>query len=382
MNKRKREEEAGNNNSMEIVWQTPANPPEPQDYILRNGRRHVRPYYFEFISHVKNRWAGKTIVDLFAEEFKGRPYDYYVSAVKCGRIQVDGEIVPVSYIVKQSQKISHFLHRHEPPVMAYDVSVLQNELDVLTVCKPASVPVHPCGQYRKNTIVGILQADVLAIHRLDRLVSGLLILARNASKADFFRQQIEAGLVQKQYIAKVIGVFPEDEIMVDANIDYNAREGRSTAEVENANGAVKGKAASTKFTRISTDGTHSIVLCEPITGRTHQIRVHLQYTGHPIANDMLYLSEHVIGRSAGGMSADRAAANSGHSPEFIFHDNCPGEENSGDDFSIDPMCTNCPNLAPKGYDGLEEGLWLHCFRYSGAGWTYECPYPDWAPLPE
>ena len=74
----------------------------------------------------------------------------------------------------------------------------------------------------------------------------------------------------------------------------------------------------------------------------------MQYTGHPIANDMLYLSEHVIGRSAGGMSADRAAANSGHSPEFIFHDNCPGEENSGDDFSIDPMCTNCPNLAPKG----------------------------------
>ncbi|KAK4569146.1 hypothetical protein RGQ29_004515 [Quercus rubra] len=372
---------------MEIVWQTPANPPEPQDYILRNGRRHVRPYYFEFISHVKNRWAGKTIVDLFAEEFKGRPYDYYVSAVKCGRIQVDGEIVPVSYIVKQSQKISHFLHRHEPPVMAYDVSVLQNELDVLTVCKPASVPVHPCGQYRKNTIVGILQAEyglapLFPIHRLDRLVSGLLILARNASKADFFRQQIEAGLVQKQYIAKVIGVFPEDEIMVDANIDYNAREGRSTAEVENANGAVKGKAASTKFTQINTDGTHSIVLCEPITGRTHQIRVHLQYTGHPIANDMLYLSEHVIGRSAGRMSADRAAANSGHSPEFIFHDNCPGEENSRDDFSIDPMCTNCPNLAPKGYDGLEEGLWLHCFRYSGPGWTYECPYPDWASLPE
>lgn len=131
---------------MEIVWQTPANPPERHDYIFLNGieikkkqniyfsfflpsrhiyhpctnfifgwnylgRRHVRPYYFEFISHVsslylfhfvpfhfwdyhpeifvmtlafpvaqvKNRWAGKTIVDLFAEEFKGRPYEYYVA---------------------------------------------------------------------------------------------------------------------------------------------------------------------------------------------------------------------------------------------------------------------------------------------------------------
>nr|DAD30478.1 TPA_asm: hypothetical protein HUJ06_009329 [Nelumbo nucifera] len=221
---------------MEIVWQTPANPPERHDYIFRNGRRHVKPYYFEFISHVKNRWAGKTIVDLFAEEFKGRPYDYYVSAVKAGRIQVDGQIVPVSYIVQPSQKISHFLHRHEPPVMAWDVSIIQEEPDVLTVCKPASVPVHPCGQYRKNTVVGILQAEhslapLFPVHRLDRLVSGILILAKSAAKADLFRVQIEAGMVHKQYMAKVIGIFPEEEQVVNVNVNYNAREGRSSVEV-------------------------------------------------------------------------------------------------------------------------------------------------------
>ncbi|XP_015866947.3 RNA pseudouridine synthase 7 [Ziziphus jujuba] len=382
--KRKREEK-----NMEIVWQTPVNPPERQDYIFRNGRRHVRPYYFEFISHVKNRWAGKSIVDLFAQEFKGRPYDYYVDAVKCGRIQVDGQMVPVSYIVKSSQKISHFLHRHEPPVMAWDVKILRKEPDVLTVCKPASVPVHPCGQYRKNTIVGILQAEyglapLFPVHRLDRLVSGLLILARNASKADIFRQEIEAGKVHKQYVARVIGVFPEHEQVVNVNIDYNAREGRSTAEVGNSCGdtSIKGKAACTKFTRISTDGIHSIVLCEPVTGRTHQIRVHLQYAGHPIANDMLYLSKHVTDRSTQGVSADKAAVCSGHSPSSGFDQNSSDANggNSIEDFSIDPMCTNCPNLAPKGYDGHEEGLWLHCVRYSGPGWIYECPYPEWATL--
>ncbi|XP_022885481.1 RNA pseudouridine synthase 7-like isoform X2 [Olea europaea var. sylvestris] len=153
--KRQRDEQE----KMDIVWQTPANPPQRHDYIFRDGIRYVRPYYFEFISHAKNRWAGKTIVDLFAEEFKGRPHDYYVSAVKAGRIQVDGQIVPVSYVVQPSQKISHFLHRHEPPVMALNVEILHQESDVLTVCKPASVPVHPCGQYRKNTVVGILQAE-------------------------------------------------------------------------------------------------------------------------------------------------------------------------------------------------------------------------------
>ncbi|XP_062115859.1 RNA pseudouridine synthase 7 isoform X1 [Humulus lupulus] len=387
--KRKRMEGKGEEKKMEIVWQTPANPPERQDYIFRNGRRHVKPYYFEFISHVKNRWAGKTIVDLFAEEFKGRPYEYYVSAVKCGRIQVDGEMVPVSYVVKSSQKISHFLHRHEPPVLALDVSILHKEPEVVTICKPASVPVHPCGQYRKNTVVGILQAEydlapLFPIHRLDRLVSGLLILARSASKADMFRQQIEAGQVQKQYIARVIGAFPEHEKVVDANINYNAREGKSTAEVLNSSGgtSVKGKVACTKFTRISTNGIHSIVSCQPITGRTHQIRVHLQHAGHPIANDMLYLSNEVVDRSTEGMSADRAAACSDPSlPSKCGEDcSCENEENSSEDFSIDPMCTNCPNLAPKGYGGHEEGLWLHCVRYSGPGWIYECPYPDWASL--
>ncbi|XP_057479576.1 RNA pseudouridine synthase 7 isoform X4 [Actinidia eriantha] len=385
MMKRRRED-------MEIVWQTPANLPERHDYIFRDGVRYVRPYYFEFICHVKNRWARKTIVDMFADEFKGRPHEYYVSAVKSGRIQVDGEMVPISYVVQPSQKISHFLHRHEPPVMAWEVSILHKEPEVLTVCKPASVPVHPCGQYRKNTIVGILQAEhdlapLFPIHRLDRLVSGLLILARSASKADLFRQQIEAGMVHKQYVAKVIGVFPEDEQVVNVNVNYNAQEGRSTVEVESVGiggTKLKGKAACTKFTRISTNGTHSLVLCEPVTGRTHQIRVHLQYTGHPIANDMLYLSEEVVDRSNKGLGADRAVAKSAHSLPPVRDEECytASTENSEEDFSIDPMCTNCPNLPPKGSDmtGVEEGLWLHCVRYTGPDWTYECPYPDWAML--
>ncbi|KAE9446033.1 hypothetical protein C3L33_21994, partial [Rhododendron williamsianum] len=298
--KRRREEE-----EMEIVWQTPANPPERHDYIFRNA------------------------------------------------------------------------FRHEPPVMAWDVSILQKEPDVLTVCKPASVPVHASGQYRKNTVVGILEAEhglapLFPIHRLDRLVSGLLILARSASKADFFRQQvkcmlpypsngkksrIEARVVHKQYVAKVVGVFPEDEQVVNVNVNFNVREGRSTVEVESAGNActsLKGKAASTKFTRISTNGTHSI------------IRVHLQYTGHPIANDMLYLSDEIVDPFSKGMGADSTAGVS--------------EEDSKEGFSIDPMCTNCPNLAHKGYDTDQEGLWLHCLRYTGPGWTYECPYPEWASL--
>ncbi|XP_021286724.1 RNA pseudouridine synthase 7-like [Herrania umbratica] len=77
--------------------------------------------------------------------------------------------------------------------------------------------VHPFGQHRNNTVLGILQAEhglasLYPIHRLDRLVSGMLVVAKNPAKADIFRQHIEAGLVQKQCVAKVIGVFPEGEV--------------------------------------------------------------------------------------------------------------------------------------------------------------------------
>ncbi|XP_073099495.1 RNA pseudouridine synthase 7 isoform X2 [Elaeis guineensis] len=373
---------------MEIVWQTPANPPEPHDYIIRNGEEQMG-------GQNRRRSLHRGVQGTTARLLRMNPSVPFrsisaIKAINSGRIQVDGELVHASYVVRSSQKISHFVHRHEPPVLAEDVLILQNEADVLTVCKPASVPVHPCGQYRKNTVVGILQAEhglapLFPVHRLDRLVSGLLIFAKNADQAEQFRQQIEAGLLQKEYIAKVVGVFPAGEQVVDANVNYNAREGRSSVEVgdQSMGKHLKGKPACTKFTRISTNGTYSVVLCKPVTGRTHQIRVHLQYTGHPIANDMLYLSEDVA-RSTGRRGAGRAASVMYEPPDSHSSNNdCYAKDNatcSDEEFSIDPMCTNCPNLAPKGYDGDDEALWLHCVRYSGPGWSYECPYPDWASL--
>ncbi|XP_049934630.1 RNA pseudouridine synthase 7 isoform X1 [Nymphaea colorata] len=378
-----------------IVWETPLNPPKREDYVFKDGKRLVKPYFFEFICNVKNRWAGKTVVDLFAHEFRQRPRDYYVTAVEAGRIQVDGTRVDVTYTVKSSQRISHFVHRHEPPVMEWNISVLKKEDDLVTVFKPPSIPVHPCGQYRKNTVLGILQAEhgltPLFLHRLDRLVSGLLILARSAARADLFRQQIEGGKVRKEYVAKVIGVFPEAEQVVDAAIIFDAREGRSSVEAvtDDDTSSQKGKLACTKFNRISTNGVHSIVKCEPITGRTHQIRVHLQHLGHPIANDSLYFSEaysHFLVKplndspSIGSMEQPAKRSKSSLSGQISNHLSGYKELDVDEDFVIDPMCTNCPNFPPNGYDEHEEGLWLHCVRYSGPDWTYECPYPEWASI--
>ena len=83
-----------------------------------------------------------------------------------------------------------------------------------------------------------------------------------------------------------------------------------------------------------------------------QIRVHLQSTGHPIANDMLYLSKVVASRSTFGTGADRAASVGMDTPppspaDSAGNGHC-GNMHSDDEFNIDPMCTNCPDLAPQG----------------------------------
>ncbi|KAL3697118.1 hypothetical protein R1sor_011194 [Riccia sorocarpa] len=296
-----------------IVWENPDTPANADDYVFVNGKRMARPYFFEFLCNAKRRWEGKTVVDLFSGEFRQRPREYYIEAVERGRIKVNGMKVAPTFLIRDAQKISHFVHRHEPPVLAESVTVLEEGPDVITVNKPASVPVHPCGQYRKNTVIGILQAErktgqLFPIHRLDRLVSGLLILARNSRTADKFRQEIEGGRVTKNYVAKVKGVFPAHEVVLNAAVTYDPKEGLSTCSTElSADKDSKGKNACTKFQRLSTDGVYSIVRCEPITGRTHQIRVHLQHLGHPIANDNLYLQASPPKRSRGGTTADTAA---------------------------------------------------------------------------
>ncbi|KAL2643993.1 hypothetical protein R1flu_011580 [Riccia fluitans] len=445
-----------------IVWENPDTPASADDFVFVDGKRMVRPYFFEFLCHVKKRWEGKTVVDLFSGEFRQRPREYYIEAVLRGRIRVNGVKVTPTYVTRDAQKISHFVHRHEPPVLAEHVTVLEEGPDVITVNKPASVPVHPCGQYRKNTVVGILQAEhktgqLFPIHRLDRLVSGLLILARNSQTADRFRREIEGGRVTKNYVAKVKGVFPAHEVVLNAAVTYDPKEGVSTCSVEpSPDKDNKGKDACTKFQRLSTDGIYSIVRCEPVTGRTHQIRVHLQHLGHPIANDNLYLQACPPKRTREGTTADTAAKiarsftkdrttevdslvacrqnpeadqrNTVHErsratsvddtrdtseEKFVEADEAgkrtvfsasrqtnggslermetidtgkissDGKEqdvknqshiqqsskSSSQQFKLDVLCTHCPELGPSGYKQDDEGLWLHCVRYTCASWT-------------
>ncbi|EOY22571.1 Pseudouridine synthase family protein [Theobroma cacao] len=192
-------EEEKTKKKMGIVWQTTAHPAHKDDYIFHNGcatyDRATSSSYLMLINDGREKQS-------WICSLKNLEADQMITLLVLSNVDV--------YKLMERIYLFHTKLNDECPVMAWDVPILQNEPDVLTVCKPASVPV----------LLGILQAEhglapLYPIHRLDRLVSVLLIVAKNPAKADIFRQHIEAGLVQKQYVAKVIGVFPECECIDD-----------------------------------------------------------------------------------------------------------------------------------------------------------------------
>jgi len=215
-----------------------------------------------------------------------------------GKIQVNGQTKKLDYVIKNGDKVSHAKHRHEIPVLGDKIKVIHDGEDYLVVEKPCSIPMHPCGKYRYNSLSIILAKELRyknlrTLYRLDRLTSGLCILGKNFQSALVLDKHIKERTAIKTYICRVVGEFPEGRIVVDKPIDCASRKiGLYWLNDE-------GKESLTEFERVSYNGTTSVVKCYPKTGRTHQIRIHLQYLGHPIINDPLYNQPTVWGEGNG-----------------------------------------------------------------------------------
>jgi len=120
-----------------------------------------------------------------------------------------------------------------------------------------------------------------ACNRLDRLTSGLMFMAKTPEAANDFMGQLQTRTIKKQYVARVKGEFPSEEVTCNQPIlSVSPKLGLNRVRAS-------GKTAKTLFRRIryNPEKNYSIVECHPFTGRTHQIRVHLQFLGHPITND-------------------------------------------------------------------------------------------------
>ncbi|CAH0556793.1 unnamed protein product [Brassicogethes aeneus] len=256
-------------------------------YYIENGLRKVYPYYFTFTTFTKGRWVGERILDVFAREFRAHPAEEYERCIQAGTLTVNYEKVPTDYKLKHNDLLANIVHRHEVPVTSQPITIVHMDEDIVVVNKPASIPVHPCGRYRHNTVVFILAKEynlknLRTIHRLDRLTSGLLLFGRSPKKARQMEHQIRNRLVMKEYVCRVEGEFPDEIIECKEPIEV------VSYKIGVCKVSPKGKDCNTIFQKLGFNGKTSIVLCKPKTGRMHQIRVHLQYLGYPVVNDPLY----------------------------------------------------------------------------------------------
>jgi tRNA pseudouridine synthase 9 len=336
-------------------------------YYFEGGLRKVEPYDYTYQTYAKQRWIGKTLFQVFETEFHDRTSDYYKHAILAGKITLNGNKVALDTVVKNSDLIENRIHRHEPPVCDTKIEIVLETQDMLIINKPSSIPVHATGRYRHNTIINILKyeygyEELHPVNRLDRLTSGLMILARNKLKANELMGALRERQVQKTYFARVKGHFPYDEITCSEPIE-------TVSHKVGINIVSKtGKPCVTKFTFVSYNGTTSVVRCEPKTGRTHQIRVHLQHLGYPIANDPIYCS------------SAWAAYVSGSGENVTDVVNQVTQKAFASDVPIDTNFTGCIECRDKRQDPIPEQLviWLHAFKYKSEGWEYETAVPVWA----
>ncbi|RDB25035.1 Uncharacterized protein C18B11.02c [Hypsizygus marmoreus] len=266
------------------------------------GLKKIAPYWYPYTTMAKERWLGRELLEVVSTEFRDRSMEYYRYALQSGVTTINGKIAQPDTIIKNGDRLENVVHRHEPPVTSTPVKVILHDVErqFIVVDKPGSIPVHASGRYFRNTLVGILENDygyekAYTVNRLDRLTSGLMIIPLTVDRARELTSEFMAGTVRKEYVARCRGKFPSGEVTCEEQLlTVDRQMGLNIVHPE-------GKPAKTIFNLIRYDPNtdSSVVRCQPLTGRSHQIRVHLQFLGHPIANDPVYSETKIWGENLG-----------------------------------------------------------------------------------
>lgn len=182
--------------------------------------------------------------------------------------------------------------------MNQNLNIIYEDDDVIVIHKPAGIVVHPIkghedersliGEFLKRNPkiknVGDDKSRPGIVHRLDKDVSGLIVVAKNQNAFDSLKTQFQNRTIQKEYIALVYGKLPKDHDMITFKIARSKASGKMVARPQ----AQEGKEAITEYDVLKRFKNHTLVRVTLHTGRTHQIRVHFLSIDHPLVGDKLY----------------------------------------------------------------------------------------------
>ncbi len=297
---------------------------------------------------VDDEQAGQRIDNFLRRQLPGLPKGRLYRILRRGEVRVNGGRVRAAYKLVSGDEV------RIPParinigpaapaagkVADLERHVLFEDKRLLVINKPSGLAVHG-GSGVSHGVIELLRAarpelrDLSLVHRLDRETSGCLVLAKRRSALRELHQKFRDGTVAKNYLALVIGDWQLGDQLVDAPLLVEHRKhGERHVVVSGA-----GKPAQTKMRLSRTFGKYSLLQCQPLTGRTHQIRVHALHLGHPVAGDERY----------GDPEANAAARKLGLKRLFLHAQSISFPDDSGNDLHFTaPLADDLERFLDRG----------------------------------
>ncbi len=241
--------------------------------------------------------AGQRIDNFLRNELPGVPKGRVYRLLRRGEVRVNGGRVRAEYKLQEGDEVRippARINTGAPPPptkLAAEMldRVIYEDKRLLVINKPTGFAVHG-GSGVSHGVIELLRharpdlKELALVHRIDRETSGCLVMAKRHSALRELHERFREGLVEKNYLALAVGDWQYGEQLIDVPLYVQNRKGGERHVIVSDSG----KTAQTRISLSRTYGVYSLLQCAPVTGRTHQIRVHLQHAGHPIAGDDRY----------------------------------------------------------------------------------------------
>ena len=243
-------------------------------------------------------YIGLRLDKVLVSELKDRSREFIMRLIDEGEVLVNDKKVKNSYRVKENDEITiNIPEAKNLDATPQDIplDIVYEDDDIIVINKPRDLVVHPSNGHEDGTLVNALLAHCTnlsgingvkrpgIVHRIDKDTTGLLVVAKNDYAHEFLAKQLEDHTLHREYIALVKGVIKEEDGKIIAPIGrdkYNRQ--KMAVDVKN------GKPAVTHFHVLKRFNQYTLISCVLETGRTHQIRVHMNYIGYPIEGDPVY----------------------------------------------------------------------------------------------
>lgn len=232
------------------------------------------------------------LVDYLSERFTYHTRADWLEKINTGKLVIDGSAATEFSTVTGKQTVIYDAGEFDEPPADLNYTIIYQDAWLLAVNKPGNLLIHRAGKSFRNNLMYQLRSvhtppypEANSIHRLDRFTSGIVLIAKNSEVQAMFNRMFMNREVTKMYTAIIHGV-PENPV---TEINQPIAKERSTNGPPRFSVAPSGKEAVTRITEVTAVGSGWARLhLQPQTGRTHQLRVHCAYIGHPIVGDATY----------------------------------------------------------------------------------------------